>query len=87
LAVDDSTARLPNTADVIATFGEPPQGASVPLARLSRLYDVLNDLVIVADIESRHVGERVLAGEYLVATRQNDLLLSPALGRGRGLQT
>jgi len=75
LAVDGSTARLPNTPDVIATFGEPPERSSVPLARLSRLYDVLNDLVIVADIESRHVGERVLAGESLVATRPNDLLL------------
>lgn len=75
LAVDGSTARLPNTDDVIATFGAPPQGSSVPLARFSRLYDVLNDLVIEADIESRHVGERVLAGEYLAATRDNDLLL------------
>jgi len=75
LAVDGSTARLPNTDDVIATFGEPPEGSSVPLARLSRLYDVLNDLVIVADIESRHVGERVLAGEYLAAARANDLHL------------
>ena len=75
LAVDGSTARLPNTADVIATFGAPPEGASVPLARFSRLYDVLNDLVIEADIESRHVGERVLAGEHLAATRDNDLLL------------
>jgi hypothetical protein len=75
LAVDGSTGRLPNTADVIATFGEPPEGASVPLARLSRLYDVLYDLVIVADIDSYSVGERVLAGEYLLATRANDLLL------------
>jgi len=75
LAVDGSTARLPNTADVIATFGAPPAGASVPLARFSRLYDVLNDLVIEADIESRHVGERVLAGEHLAATAENDMLL------------
>jgi hypothetical protein len=75
LAVDGSTGRLPNTADVIAEFGTPPQGASVPLARFSRLYDVLNGLVVEADIEPRHVGERVLAGEYLAATRQNDLLL------------
>lgn len=75
LAVDGSTARLPNTDDVIATFGAPPEGASVPLARFSRLYDVLNDLVIEADFESRHVGERVLAGEHLAATRDNDLLL------------
>jgi hypothetical protein len=75
LAVDGSTARLPNTDDVIATFGAPPEGASVPLARFSRLYDVLNHLVLEADFESRHVGERVLAGEHLAATRDNDLLL------------
>ena len=75
LATDGSTARLPNTDDVIATFGTPPEGSSVPLARFSRLYDVLNDLVIDADIVSRHVGERVLAGEHLAVTRENDLLL------------
>jgi hypothetical protein len=43
--------RLLNTDDVIATFGARPEQSSVPLARLSRLYDVLNGLVIVADIE------------------------------------
>jgi hypothetical protein len=37
LAADGSTARLPNTDDVIATFGEPPAGSPVPLARFSRL--------------------------------------------------
>jgi len=46
LAIDGSTARLPNTDDVMATFGAPPEGSSVPLARFSRLYDVLNGLVI-----------------------------------------
>jgi len=66
--VDGSTARLPNTNDAIATFGAPPEGTSVPLARFSRLYDALNHLVIEADFESRHVGERVLAGEHLAAT-------------------
>ena len=70
-----ATARLPDTDDVIATFGAPPEGASVPLARFSRLYDVLNQLVIEADFESRHVGERVLAGKHLAATGDNDLLL------------
>jgi len=79
LAVDGSTARLPNTDDVIATLGAPPGGASVPLAQFSRLYDVLNNLVTEADLESRHVGERVLAGEHLAATGNNDLLL---YGRG-----
>jgi len=49
LAIDGSTARLPNTDDARATFGAPPEGSSVPLARFSRLYDVLNGLVIEAD--------------------------------------
>ena len=75
LAVDGSTARLPNTPDVIETFGEPPAGSFIPLARFSRLYDVLNGLAIEADIEPRSVGERVLAGEHLAATGADDLLL------------
>ena len=49
LAIDGSTARLPNTDDARATFGAPPGGSSVLLARFSRLYDVLNGLVIEAD--------------------------------------
>ena len=40
LAVDGSTARVPNTTDVIMIFGESPAGVSTPLARFSRLYDV-----------------------------------------------
>lgn len=40
LAVDGSTARLPNTPAIAEYFGV-PQGSGVPLARLSRLYDVL----------------------------------------------
>lgn len=75
LAVDGSTARLPNTADIVATFGEPPSGSSVPLARFSRLYDVLNGLALEADIEPYRVGERILAGEHLAATLSDDLLL------------
>ena len=58
LAIDGSTARLPNTDDARATFGAPPEGNSIPLARFSR-----------------QVGERVLAGEHLAATRANDLIL------------
>lgn len=48
LAVDGSTARLPNTPAIEAHFGR-PVGSGVPLARLSRLYDVLNGWVIRAD--------------------------------------
>jgi hypothetical protein len=75
LAVDGSLARLPSTQDVEATFGPAPEGSAVPQARLSRLYDVLNRLVIAADVESPTVAERVLAGEYLAATDAQDIVL------------
>jgi len=75
LAVDGSTARLPDTEDVQETFGPAPEGSAVPIARLSRLYDVLNRLVIDADVEPLSVSERVLAGEHLAATDEKDLLL------------
>ena len=49
LAVDGSTARLPNAPAIAEYFGG-PRGSGVPLARLSQLYDVLNDRVIQADM-------------------------------------
>ena len=75
LAVDGSTVRLPPTPDVIAAFGPPPEGSRIPLGRLSVLYDVLNTVVVEADLVSTDVGERVLAGEHLAATRADDLVL------------
>ena len=45
------------------------------VARFSRLYDVLNHFVIEADIQPLSSGERVLAGEHLLATESGDLLL------------
>jgi len=75
LAIDGSTARLLNTDDARATFGAPPEGSSVPLARFSRLYDVLNGLVVEADRIPPRSAKRVLAGEHLAATRANDLIL------------
>lgn len=75
LAVDGSTLQLPNSANVIDTFGPPPEGASMPLARVSQVYDVLNEVIVNAVIAPRAEGERVLAGEHLLATAANDLLI------------
>jgi hypothetical protein len=76
LAADGFTARLPNTPDVKRLPSANPEGASVPVARL---YDVRNDMVVVAEIEMGHVGERIPAGASVLATQVNDLLLC---GRG-----
>ena len=50
-------------------FRVAPKGSQIPLGRLSVLYDVLNTVVVEADSVSTDVGERVLAGEHLAATR------------------
>lgn len=74
LAVDGSTARLPNTPAILEHFGK-PSDSHVPMARLSRLYDVLNDRVIQADVEPYRTGERELAGYYLANAQAHDLFL------------
>lgn len=63
LAVDGSTARLPNTPAIADYFGK-PRGSGVPLARFSRLHDVLNGQTIQADMVPYATGERELASEY-----------------------
>jgi hypothetical protein len=74
LAVDGSTGALPNEEEVAETFGG-PSDASLPMARFSRLYDVLNKLVIHADMAPYATGERELAASYLYATGTDDLTL------------
>ena len=73
LAVDGSAFLLPKAPAIVAAFGQ--TGEVTPQARFSRLYDVLNRVVVAADIEPLSVGERILAGEYLPATQADDLLL------------
>lgn len=73
LAVDGSVFLLPKVPGIVAAFEQ--TGEVTPQGRFSRLYDVLNGLIVAADIEPPRVGERVLAGEYLPATLADDLLL------------
>jgi hypothetical protein len=40
----------------------------VPLERFSQLYDVLNDVVVDANVLPQDVGDRVLPAEHLAAT-------------------
>ena len=50
-------------------------GSGVPLARFSRLFDVLNDQILHADMVPYATGERELAAEYLLYSRPDDLFL------------
>ena len=62
LAVDGSTGRLPNLPAIEEYFGK-PSGSGVPLARFSRLFDVLNNSTL-----SHYVlRARSLASQAVVA--------------------
>ena len=74
LAVDGSTGRLPDFLAIEEYFGK-PSGSGVPLARFSRLFDVLNDQILHADMVPYATGERELAAEYLLYSRPDELFL------------
>jgi hypothetical protein len=76
-AVDGSTLRLPDTPEVIATFGQmfPAHSAPATLARISQVYDPLNELILDALIAPYHRDERDLLFEHLCALEAGCLLL------------
>jgi hypothetical protein len=76
-AIDGSTLRLPDTPDVIATFGQmfPSHSAPATLARISHVYDPLNGLILDALIAPYQRDERDLLVEHLDALEAGSLLL------------
>ena len=77
LAVDGSTSELPRTQEVIAHFGawHPAKGDPCPLARVSQLFDVLNQVTLEAIIAPKALGERVLAARHFALLQAGDLVL------------
>lgn len=77
LAIDGSTALLPRTQEMMEWFGVVDQNVESPRAigRVSALYDVLNRMVIDAQLAPYRLGERELAAMHLPMVRENDLLL------------
>jgi len=73
LAVDGSTAQLPETPDVMDHFGQFDD--SVPLGRVSQMFDVLNDVTVEALIGPMAAGEREYAACHFEAIGPGDLIL------------
>jgi len=73
LATDGTGLRLPNTAQVRAAFPTPP--GEVPQGRLVELYDVLNDVVLGAELSQTEIGEGYLAERLLAHAQVGDLVL------------
>lgn len=77
LSVDGSTIRLPHWPKVVADF---PQLADfipgeTPLARISEVYDVLNDVTVSATISPMALGETTLLLHHHDCLRPADLFL------------
>ena len=77
LAVDGSTLQVPNTPENLAHFGawHPAKGGPCPMARISQMFDVLNQLTLDAIIGPKSVGERELAAEHFAHLCSSDLVL------------
>lgn len=79
IAGDGSTLNLPRNKSTIEDFGERGYGPNADfqkcIANVSILYDVLNLLVIDAQIVSNHIGEKEILLKQLEYLKKDDLLL------------
>ncbi|MCL1792180.1 MAG: IS4 family transposase [Peptococcaceae bacterium] len=66
-AIDGSKAQLPDDQNMRETFGAMGKGNTAATAQVSALYDVLNNVLIDAQIEPLAVGERELAERHIDA--------------------
>ena len=73
LAIDGTTLRLPDSADVRALFEGPAE--EVPQAHLVELYDVLNHLALAAECSPTYMGETFHAEQLLWHAEAGDLVL------------
>lgn len=64
-AVDGTSLALENSKELVGYFGCSGRGATSATARVSVLYDVLNESIIDAEIEKFSCGERELAERHI----------------------
>jgi hypothetical protein len=77
LAVDGSHLLLPQTKELEKIYGVTTNQTKTKIvqARVSVLYDVLNNFVIDGQLSPLNVGEVPLAKKHLKVTKQNDLII------------
>lgn len=78
IGIDGSEVLLPKNRETIKEYGEYStnfMNKTIVLARLSKAYDVLNDISIDAILCNRKTGEHSLANQHLTYMGQGDLAL------------
>jgi hypothetical protein len=69
LAVDGSHIALPDTAQLLEAFGGVGRNADSPTAKISLLYDVMNDFIVDAAIDRAGTSERDFALKHMETLR------------------
>ncbi|EPJ55505.1 MAG: hypothetical protein OFPI_03080 [Osedax symbiont Rs2] len=75
LAVDSSIIKLPAKQVTEDAFGKVNKVAKDPSARLSTLYDPLNNITLDLKVTPCSIGERSLAHQHLKHARQGDIII------------
>lgn len=76
LCIDGSTVRLPNSQAIVEYFGTFfVRGDSCAMARISQLYDPLNQITVDGVIAPKSEGERALAVGHCEHITKDDLVL------------
>ncbi len=77
LAIDGTTVQLPRIEAITKHFGawHPRQGDKCPMARVSQMFDPLNQMTVDAIIEPKITGERELAAFHFLKLMPKDLIL------------
>ena len=76
-AIDGSTVKLPNFLEIVQHFGtwKPRNGEPLPMARVSQMFDPLNQITSHALIGPKSIGEREMAASHLEHLSNLDLVL------------
>lgn len=72
IAIDGSKLQLPNDKQLLETFGGTGPGASSPTAQASIAYDMLNNVIVDAEIEPLSIGEHELATRHIERVAQTE---------------
>jgi len=78
IAIDGTEVVVPKTKETIEEYGEYTTNLmnnKLVLTRVSKAYDVLNDITLDAKLVNRKVGEHTLAGNHLELLGKEDLVL------------
>jgi hypothetical protein len=65
IAIDGSKLQLPNDKKLLKKFGGTGPTASSPTAQASMAYDILNNIIVDAEIEPLSIGEQELAARHI----------------------